>query len=150
MNLASIDHTIIAFCRRISVPFARLSLFTVFFWFGALKVLNQSPASPLVQQLFEQTISGISFDSFLLLFGLLECLIGILWLIPSMERIVIPLLFIHMVTTSMPLWLLSLTTWSGFLIPTLEGQYIIKNILLIAAAIGVASHLHPLPVLRKQ
>lgn len=144
MNLASIDHTIIAFCRRISVPLARLGLFTVFFWFGALKVLNQSPASPLVQQLFERTISGISFDSFLILFGLLECLIGILWLIPSMERIVIPLLFIHMVTTAMPLWLLPLTTWSGFLIPTLEGQYIIKNILLIAAAIGVASHLHPL------
>ena len=69
MNIASLDHTLIALCRRMSVPFARLGLFMVFFWFGALKVLGQSPASPLVQQLFERTISGISFDSFLILFG---------------------------------------------------------------------------------
>lgn len=149
MNIASLDHTIIALCRRISVPFARLGLFTVFFWFGALKVLGKSPASPFVQQLFERTISGISFDSFLILFGFLECLIGILWLIPSLERVVIPLLFIHMATTAMPLVLLQSTTWSGFLIPTMEGQYIIKNILLIAAAIGIASHLHPLRSTRK-
>lgn len=149
MNITTLDHAIITFFRRISIPFARLGLFTIFFWFGLLKVLDRSPASPLVQQLFERTISGISFDSFLILFGLLECLIGILWLIPSMERIVIPLLFIHMITTAMPLWLLQSITWSGFLVPTMEGQYIIKNILHIATAIGIASHLHPMPFPKK-
>jgi len=44
----------------------------------------------------------------------------------------------------MPLILLPQVTWSGILVPTLEGQYIIKNLAIIAAAIGIAAHLHPL------
>lgn len=72
-------------------------------------------------------------------------LIGLLFLIRGVERIVIPLLFIHMITTIMPLFLLPDVSWSGFMTPTLEGQYIIKNIALIAAAFGIAAHLHPLP-----
>jgi hypothetical protein len=126
------------------VPAARVGLFIVFFWFGALKVLGLSPATPLVQALFEHTISFMNFPTFLVLFGLFECLIGLLFLIKGYERVVIPLLFIHMVTTFMPLILLPSETWSGFLVPTLEGQYIIKNLVIIAAAIGIASHLHPL------
>ena len=49
-----------------------------------------------------------------------------------------------MTTTILPLFLLTTVTWSGFMVPTLEGQYIIKNILIIAAAIGIAANLHPI------
>jgi uncharacterized membrane protein YkgB len=49
-----------------------------------------------------------------------------------------------MVTTFGPLYFLPSETWTGFMVPTLEGQYIIKNLLIIAAAVGVAAHLHPL------
>ncbi len=62
-----------------------------------------------------------------------------------MERLVIPLLALHMITTFMPLFLLPSITWAGFFVPTLEGQYIIKNLVIIAAAIGIAAQLHPLP-----
>ncbi|MBP9748287.1 MAG: hypothetical protein KBD17_01535 [Candidatus Pacebacteria bacterium] len=127
-----------------SVPVARFGLFVVFFYFGILKVLGLSPASGLVQALFEQTISFISFDVFLILFGLFECLIGILFIMRGFERVVIPLLFLHMVTTFMPLFILPEATWSAFMVPTLEGQYIIKNLVIIAAAVGIAAHLHPL------
>ncbi len=41
------------------MPMARFALFVVFFWFGWLKVIGLSPASGLVQHLFEQTISFI-------------------------------------------------------------------------------------------
>ena len=140
----SFDLKIIHFFRRISMPVARFGLFVVFFWFGILKVVGLSPATPLVQTLFEHTISFMSFPTFLILFGLFECLIGILFLIKGCERVVIPLLFVHMVTTFMPLLLLPTETWSGFLVPTLEGQYIIKNLVIIATAIGIAAHLHPL------
>ncbi len=119
-------------------------MFVVFFYFGILKVLGLSPASGLVQALFEQTISFISFDVFLILFGLFECLIGILFIMRGFERVVIPLLFLHMVTTFMPLFILPEATWSAFMVPTLEGQYIIKNLVIIAAAVGIAAHLHPL------
>lgn len=145
MSLYNIDVKLIHFFRRVSVPSARIGIFVIFFWFGLLKILGLSPASGLVQALFEQTIPFISFDVFFLWFGIFECLIGILFLIRGLERIVIPLLFIHMITTFGPLVMLPSETWQQFLVPTLEGQYIIKNLVVIACAIGIASHLHPLP-----
>lgn len=145
MNIHKTDVELIHFFRRVSVPLARFGLFVIFFWFGLLKVIGLSPASGLVQRLFETTIPWMSFATFIVIFGLLEMLIGILFLIKGVERIVIPLLLLHMITTIMPLFLLPQETWSGFMTPTLEGQYIIKNIALIAAAFGIAAHLHPLP-----
>lgn len=140
----TLDLLIIRLCRKIAEPLSRLGLFIVFFWFGALKVFGFSPASPLVQSLFESTMPIMPFSVFIVLFGALEMLIGLMFLVRGAERAVIPLLFFHMATTIMPLFLLVSVTWSGFLIPTLEGQYIIKNILIIATAIGIASHLHPI------
>jgi uncharacterized membrane protein YkgB len=144
MTIQYIDTALINFCRRISVPMARFGLFVIFFWFGALKVVGLSPASELVEKLFQQTIPFMSFGTFIILFGVFECLIGVLFLIRGLERLVMPLLLIHMVTTFMPLFLLPAVTWSGFLVPTLEGQYIIKNLVVIAAAIGIAANLKPL------
>jgi uncharacterized membrane protein YkgB len=128
-------------CQKLNLPLARFALFLVFFWFGFLKVLGPeySPASDLVKSLFEATVPFMTFETFFLLFGLFECLIGILFLVPKADRVAIPLLLIHMVTTIMPLFLLPAMAWSGFLVPTLEGQYIIKNILIISAAVTVAA-----------
>lgn len=139
----TIDIRIIHGFRRVSVPIARAGLFVIFFWFGALKVVGLSPASPLVERLFAETVSWMSFPTFIVLFGLLECLIGVLFLVRGAERAVIPLLFVHMATTFLPLFLLPTVTWSAPWVPTLEGQYIIKNLALIAAAVAVAAHLHP-------
>jgi len=126
------------------MPAARLALFVVFFWFGFLKIIGMSPASGLVERLFEQTIPFMSFGTFLILFGMYECLIGVLFLVKGAERIVIPMLILHMITTTGPLVLLPQETWSALFVPTLEGQYIIKNLLIIAAAIGIAANLEPL------
>lgn len=144
MSIQKIDSSLINFFRRIFVPSARIGLFIVFFWFGFLKVIGLSPASGVVQRLFENTIPFMEFSTFLILFGLFECLIGVLFLIKGMERVVIPLLLIHMITTFGPLVYLPEETWQKFMVPTLEGQYIIKNVVLIAAAVGIAAHLHPL------
>lgn len=144
MNIQKVDAGLIVFFQKISIPIARFGLFVIFFWFGILKVIGLSPASPLVQQLFEQTIHFMSFSTFIILFGFIEVLIGILFLIRGAERIVIPLLFLHMITTFMPLFVIPTVTWSAPWVPTLEGQYIIKNLALMAAAIGIAAHLHPI------
>jgi uncharacterized membrane protein YkgB len=144
MDIGKLDVTLIEFFRKYSVAVARFGLFVVFFWFGMLKVVGLSPASPLVQDLFAKTVPFMSFETFIVLFGLFESLIGVLFLIKGLERLVIPLLTFHMVTTFMPLFLLPTETFTGFMVPTLEGQYIIKNILIIAAAMGIAAHLHPL------
>lgn len=144
MKIHALDVRLIHFFQRVSMPVARFALFVVFFWFGLLKVIGLSPASGVVQRLFENTIPFMSFSTFLILFGLFECLIGVLFLIRGVERVVIPLLFVHMVTTFGPLVFLPSETWQAFLVPTLEGQYIIKNLVIIAAAIGIAAHLHPI------
>lgn len=144
MTLEHVDSRLIHFFRKIFIPSARIGLFIVFFWFGFLKVIGLSPASGVVQRLFENTIPFMEFSTFLVLFGLFECLIGVLFLIKGMERVVIPLLLIHMITTFGPLVFLPEETWQKFMVPTLEGQYIIKNVVLIAAAVGIAAHLHPI------
>lgn len=144
MSINKIDLGVINFFKKAFVPTARFGFFVVFFWFGLLKVIGLSPASGVVQRLFENTIPFMEFSTFLILFGLFECLIGVLFLIKGAERVVMPLLLIHMITTFGPLIYLPTETWQKFLVPTLEGQYIIKNIVFVAAAMGVSAQLHPI------
>ena len=87
----------------------------------------------------------MSFPTFYILFALFECCIGILFLFKGAERIVFPLLLLHMISTALPLFLLTSATWQSAFVPTLEGQYIIKNLVIIATALGIVAHLHPLP-----
>ena len=141
-KLEIFDDKIINFSRKWGMPFSRFAIFVVYFYFGALKVFELSPASPLVSALLAQTMPWISPEAFLIAFGLLEMLIGIVFLIPHLERLAVFALILHLVTTVMPLFILPAMAWNSFLVPTLEGQYIIKNILLIALALGILSHLH--------
>ena len=141
--LGTVDEKTIHYMRRIFFPFARFAIFIIFFWFGILKVIGISPASPLVLSLLAETLSFITPEIFLIYFGIFEMIIGISFIIPRFERFAIALLAIHMITTSLPLFMLKTITWQSTFAPTMEGQYIIKNILFIALAIGIASHLHP-------
>lgn len=137
-----IDARIIIFMREISVPASRIALFVVFFWFGTLKVFAYSPANPLVAALLASILPLVIFSQFIVFFGAYEMAVGIAFLIPGLERFAIALLVPHMITTFLPLVLLPQMTWQSFLAPTLEGQYIIKNLLILALAVGVAAHLH--------
>ncbi len=115
--------------------FARLSLFIIFFWFGILKVFETSSAGTLVTDLLNKTIPFMGAETFLILFGLFEMLIGILFLFPKLKKVTLGLFYLHMITTFMPLFLLPTVAWQSFLVPTLEGQYIIKNIALMAVTL---------------
>lgn len=130
--------------RRAAYPVSRFALFLVYFWFGALKLFDASPANPLVANLLERTLPFVTFENFIVGLGIFEMLIGIAFAIPHLERLAILLLIPHMIMTTGPLVLLPAIAWSAPLIPTLEGQYIIKNILIIALALGLAAHLQPL------
>jgi uncharacterized membrane protein YkgB len=119
--------------------FARIALFIIYAWFGILKVCGVSPASPLVTALLEKTLFFITPHTFLILFGLFEVLIGILFLIPQCKKVALVLFTLHMITTFMPLILVPGATWQGLFIPTLEGQYIIKNLALMSVVIFLSS-----------
>jgi uncharacterized membrane protein YphA (DoxX/SURF4 family) len=141
--ITNIYNGTIAFSQNWYVFMARLAMAVIYIWFGFLKVIDMSPASPLVQQLFERTMPIMEFSLFLVLFGLFECLIGLLFLVPGGEKFALPLFAFHMVTTFMPIFLVS-GIWSGWFVPNLEGQYIIKNLALIACALAIASNMKPL------
>lgn len=137
-----LDSTVLIFFRRKEIVFARLAIFTVYFWFGALKATGMSPATPLVMELYDKTLSGvIAFPVFYGAFAVFEMAIGALFLLRGMERPAIVLVSAHLLMTALPLALLPDIAWQGFLAPTLEGQYIIKNILIVALAVVVGAHI---------
>jgi uncharacterized membrane protein YkgB len=144
MTIQKLDATIMRDVKKSALPMARIALFIVFFWFGALKVMNISPADPLVAALLENTLPVVSFDSFRIFFGIYEMAIGAAFLLPRMERVAIMLLVPHMLSTFLPLIVLADSTWASVLVPTFAGQYIIKNLVIIALALSVATHARPL------
>ena len=133
--------------KQISILTSRVALFVIYFWFGFLKVIGQSPASSLVKDLLSHTIPFISFGVFIVFFGLFEMLIGLLFIIPGKEKLATILFGIHVFTTTLPLFLLHGEVWTHIFVPTLEGQYIIKNLALIACALTIWSSLHPQKIL---
>ncbi|MBL8030137.1 MAG: hypothetical protein JNN11_02715 [Candidatus Doudnabacteria bacterium] len=143
-KILDFDEKLINFSRKISIPLARFSLFVVYFWFGLLKILDVSPANPLVMDLQQKTLPFLSFSTFIVLFAIFEMFIGCLFLFPKALRLVVPLFILHMGMTLMPLVFLPEVAWQSAFVPTLEGQYIIKNLVLIALALGLASNLKPL------
>jgi uncharacterized membrane protein YkgB len=113
----------------------RFALFTIFFWFGLLKIADRSPAETLIVSLHHATlVRHIPIDLFLEVLGATECLIGLLWLIPALTRYTLVLFLAQMTTTLLPLIFLPDQTWTQFLVLSLSGQYILKNIVLIACA----------------
>lgn len=143
-KLISFDQRFIALLNRYYIPAARVALFIVFFWFGLLKVLGLSPASPLAEALTARTVGLEHFGALFLALSLIECVIGILFLVPKTTRVVIPLLLIHMAVVSSPLILTPELVWQQPLVPSLEGQYIIKNVAVVALALGIAASTKPL------
>ncbi|HVZ57420.1 MAG TPA: hypothetical protein VG870_12220 [Chitinophagaceae bacterium] len=116
----------------------RLALAIVFGWFGLLKVLHLSPAEQLVTHLHQVTIARfMDIGHFMILLGGVECAIGLLWLVPRLTRYAFGLFLLQMGTTFLPLFLLRSETWQNAFALTLTGQYIMKNLVLVASALSV-------------
>lgn len=126
--------------RNSFVPFARFALFVIYVWFGTLKIIDVSSAEPLVHQLKNVTLPFISFEMFYQFFAGFEILIGLLFLIPRFTKFACTLLLIHLFTTILPLIFLPESTWQSLMIPTLIGQYIIKNLVILATGWGIYAH----------
>jgi uncharacterized membrane protein YkgB len=116
----------------------RLALGVVFFWFGVLKFFpGASPAEALAGKTIETlTFGAIPEGTALMILAVWESAIGIGLFVGRWMRAVLLLLFVQMLGTITPLFLFPTETWTIFPIaPTLEGQYIIKNIVIVTAAI---------------
>ena len=137
-----LDRRITGALARYSVPVLRIALGIVFLWFGALKFFpNLSPAETLAARTIETlTFGTIQQDVALPILATWESVIGIGLIIGRWLRAVLFLLAVQMLGTFTPLVLFPSETFTIFPIaPTLEGQYIIKNIVLIGAAMVVGA-----------
>lgn len=131
-----IDQNIARWMKYWSIPAIRISFGIIFIWFGILKPFNVSSA----ESLLKATVVWLPFgtpDFWLIVIGLWEVAIGVTFLFSRTTKIAIALLFLQMFGTFMPLFLLPEVTFQNgnILAPSLEGQYIIKNVMIISAAL---------------
>lgn len=133
------DNFVITFFGKIGLPFLRISIGIVFVWFGALKTVGQlSPAYDLVAA----TVYWLTPEIIVPLLGWWEVAIGVCFLIPALTRIGLLLLALQMPGTFLPLILLPEACFTVFPFGlTLEGQYIVKNLVIIGAALVIGAGL---------
>lgn len=137
-----LDTRIISTLARIGIPVLRIGLALVFLWFGFLKFFpDLSPATDLATRTMERLTFGvIDPDIALVILAVWETLIGLGLLSGRFLRVTLLLLAVQMAGTLTPLALFPEETFTTFPVaPTLEGQYIIKNIVLIGAAMVVGA-----------
>jgi uncharacterized membrane protein YkgB len=136
-RLDRLDRTIAGWMRQYGFFVLRFSLAIIFIWFGALKFFpGLSPAVDLVKR----TVYWLPPEIFIPILAAWEVLIGLCLLVRPLVRVAILLLFLQMGGTFLPLVLLPEITWLRFpYAPTLEGQYILKNLVIIGAALVIGS-----------
>lgn len=133
----AIDTRITHWMAEHGILLLRIALGVVYVWFGALKLVpGLSPAEGLVRA----TVPFLPGDVFVPFLGLWEIAIGVGFLAGRALRVVILLLFLQMPGTLSPIVLLPERVFTVFPFGlTLEGQYIVKNAVLIAAALVVGA-----------
>jgi len=133
-GLDTVDRQIAGWMRRNGLRVLRYALAAVFIWFGLLKPLGMSPAEELVKN----TVYFLPPDVFFPILGWWEVAIGMGLMYRPLNRIALDLLFLQMPGTMLPLVLLPEVCFTAAPFGlTMEGQYIIKNIVLIGAALVV-------------
>jgi uncharacterized membrane protein YkgB len=133
-----VDRRITGWMAAHGLTLVRFALGIVFFWFGALKLFpGLSPAEILAGRTIEAlTLGAVPSAVALPVLAGWEMAIGVGLFIGRWMRLTLLLLFVQMLGTITPLVLFPAETFRLFpFAPTLEGQYIIKNVVLVSAAI---------------
>jgi uncharacterized membrane protein YkgB len=146
-NFNKLDQRITTWMAKNGVTLLRISLGIIFLWFGVLKFI---PGASPAQDLATRTIEILSFEIIqpevsILLLAAWETVIGLGLILGVYLRTALFLLFLQMLGTLTPLVLFPAETFMkaptgfSFPVPTLEGQYIIKNLVLIASGIVIGA-----------
>jgi uncharacterized membrane protein YphA (DoxX/SURF4 family) len=136
------DTRLTRWMARNGILVLRVSLGIIFFWFGVLKFFpDLSPA----QELATRTINLLTFGLIpenvaIILLAIWECLIGLGLILGKYLRFILLLLFVQMIGTMTPIVLFPNEVFTRIpYAPTLEGQYIFKNLVLISAGIVIGA-----------
>lgn len=134
-----LDYQLTLWAARYGLVALRISIGVIFVWFGTLKFFpGLSPAEGLV---FETMPEWVNMDIFYPLLAVWEVMIGVGFILGGkFLRPTILLMLLHMPGTASPLVLNPDAVWTTFPFGlTLEGQYIIKNLILVSAAVVVGA-----------
>ena len=124
------------FLHRNSLLLLRLSLGVTFFWFGLLKLFNSSPAIPMIQKALPESISA--FPMFILILALIEIGLGLAFLSNKFVKIAAIISILHLlVATGSVLITQGFNPW--FPVLSLAGEFVVKNLVLMAAAVVLIS-----------
>jgi len=137
-RLETVDDMITAEMERWGVPVLRVAIAVIFVWFSALKIFGISPAGELVAA----TVYVVDPALFVPVLGVWEVVIGLCLLYRPLIRLGIVLLFVQLPGTFLPIVLLPEVVFTTFPYGlTVEGQYIIKNLVIIGAALVIGGTL---------
>lgn len=124
------------------IKFLRWSIALIFIWFGGLKFFpGASPAEALAGGSIELLTFGLVPASVgLPILAAWEVLIGVGMLVPKFMRFTILLLYVQMMGTFSPVFIMPEVVFNSFpLVLTIEGQYILKNLIVITAALIIGA-----------
>jgi uncharacterized membrane protein YphA (DoxX/SURF4 family) len=137
-----LDQRITHWMARYGVLLLRISLGIVFFWFGFLKFFpGLSPAQDLATRTIEILTFGLLRPQLsIYILATWECLIGLGLITGWFMRATLLLLFLQMMGTITPIFFFPAEVFTRIpYAPTLEGQYIIKNMVLISAGLVIGA-----------
>ncbi len=140
-SMTAIRSTMVELMARYSITFLRISLGLVFLGFGILKFFDRSPAQHLAERTTEALTFGLIYGVAAgILVAALECGIGICLITGRQIRLGLALLAVTLVGILSPLVLFPDDLFAGKdHAPTLEGQYVLKDIVLLASGLVIAA-----------
>lgn len=134
-----LDEQVVGVLRRWSLTALRVSLAVVFVWFGALKVADVTPVGDLVAS----TVYWLDPDWVVPALGVGEVLIGLGLLFNRALRLVLAVFVAQLVGTFLVLVIQPDVAFQdgNLLLLTTEGEFVVKNLVLISAGLVVGAHL---------
>lgn len=137
-----VDVTLTEWMAKYGILLLRVSLGVVFFWFGVLKFFpDLSPAQDLAARTIDLLTFGIVQEQISIpVLAAWECLIGLGLITGKYMRVTLLLLLVQMMGTVTPVFLFPDEVFTRIpYAPTLEGQYIIKNLVLVSAGLVIGA-----------
>lgn len=141
-RLDGLDRLLTNWMARSGILLLRISVGVVFFWFGFLKFFpGMSPAEALATDTI-LVMSGGLVEPWLSIkvLAVWEILIGLGLIFGVALRATLLLLFLQMPGTITPMFLFPELTFRHFpFVLTIEGQYIVKNLVLVSAGLVIGA-----------
>ncbi|TVQ77334.1 MAG: hypothetical protein EA380_07505 [Phycisphaeraceae bacterium] len=131
-----VDHQVVGWMHKWGHDLEGIGLAIVFFWFGMLKVMGEVSATSIIAK----TVYFGDPETMVVVLGLWEAMIGVCFLFRPLNRIAIALLIVRLPGTALALVLKFDECFEGnILVPTIQGQYLIKDMTLVGAALVIGS-----------